>query len=213
VPNGKNQPFTAPVGLLYQGGQARVFAITGGDTLARVDPNSPFLMMGIMDTGGTGLGRPIPVTAGGALLPGGGPFVLPLAFGERGYVSPSTTRSPSGGLVYFPASTPGDASINCRATFSSNLYAFFASTGLGAFDANPQGQNGNSRVGVDSGKLTGAYARDGRLMVGRSGGFGLQGASTRVYGDTLATIEAPPPGGGGYGRITLRVERLTESVF
>lgn len=209
---GPDQPFSAPVALLYrQGTGPSVFAGTGGDRRIVKTGDARYYMLGLYDNTANGAtpssGVPIPVQSGG-YLQNGGSFVMPLAFGERAYVGPASAPSALGGSVFFAASTPGDPTLNCRLSFASRLYGFLAASGLGAFDADLQGRNGKTPLDAGSGKISGLYSRDEHLFVGRSGGFGVDG-STRILGDA----KLPQDVGSTPGGISLMVERYGNSVF
>ena len=220
----RDQPIAAPVALLYRPNAPGpyVFAGAGNDTRITKTDDARFYMVGIKDDepmGDTSVpptrAQEITVQAGSDLLPAGGPFILPLGFGERVYTGPTTTAdsgSGAGGSVFFSASRSGDLSADCQSSFVSSLYGFYANTGLGIFPEDLS--QSSSRRDLESGKITTAYARDGRLYVGLSGGFGLEGRLARVYGPaTLPPDLFQGPGGGLRSGTQIRVERITESVF
>jgi len=176
---GINQPITAGAGLLadrFNQDQVFVFVGTGGDQ--RV--NAQFVMAGIVDPGPDGaVSTGVPIQ-----LATGGDFIVDEPPEERVFVTPATAPTDNGkGGVFFATSRRIFTTNTCTVSFTSTLFGFQATTGLGAFDADPDtGEGGQSQIDLGEGKVTGLYHRDEHLYVSKSGGIGVD-AATQVIGE------------------------------
>jgi hypothetical protein len=176
---GTNQPITAPVALMDDPNNQRVYVMagTGGD-LRATSTNNLFKFATFIDADVEG--------ANTSQYPlGATPFwsktLLPQ---ERVYVSPVTigTVENSGmPLVFFAASQPGFDVATCTGYFNSSLYALGLLSGLAEVDLDGGGVD--ESVAIANSKITGLYARDGQMYVSKSGGLGSGSGSITVYGD------------------------------
>ncbi|MFQ5792279.1 MAG: hypothetical protein ACE5JI_17555, partial [Acidobacteriota bacterium] len=82
--------------------------------------------------------------------------------------------------------------------FSSTLFAFEATTGLGAFDLDPYQGGVQTQVSLGQSKVAGMYVAEGHLYVSKSGDQDTN-AETDVWGGD----EFGDSGGGG--EVTIRV--------
>jgi hypothetical protein len=179
---GLDQPITAGIGLLadrFNQNQLFVFVGTGGDQRVSNPQGGRFKMAGLVDSAPDGAVNP------GAFIQiaAGGDFFLDLPPDERVFVSPATAPTDNGTGAVFIASSRADFVLaTCRVRFFSTLFGFQATTGLGAFDIDPQSGEGTAQEDLGETKVTGLYHRDSHLYVSRSGGIGVD-AATEVLGE------------------------------
>ncbi len=195
---GKNQPISAPIALMNDPNNQRVYVMagTGGD-LRVSSTNNQFKLATLIDVDLDG--------ANTSQYPlGSTPFWSQvLNPGERTYVAPVTvgTLENSGmPLVFFAASAPGFNVSTCTGFFNSSLYALGLLSGQPEVDLDGGGGTDTSVAIADS-KITGLYARDGQMYVSNSGGLGSGAGSLTVYGDGDFSDDVTTGGSG----ITIQV--------
>jgi len=195
---GKNQPIVAPVALMDDPNNQRVYVMagTGGDNRAST-VNNLFKFATFRDVDLDGANTPqYPL--------GSAPFwskvLKPL---ERVYISPvtiGTVENTGMPLVFFAASEPGFSVATCTGYFNSTLYALGLISGQAEVDLDSGGPD--ESLAIPNSKITGLYARDGHLYVSKSGGLGTGSGGLTVYGDGDFSDDA---GNGGGGMITIQV--------
>jgi hypothetical protein len=176
---GKNQPITAPVALMADPNNQRVYVMagTGGDLRAS-STNNLFKFATFIDVDPDG--------ANSSQYPlGSSPFwSKALNPQERTYIAPvtiGTVENSAMPLVFFAASAPGFDNATCTGFFDSSLYALGLLSGQAEVDLDGGGPD--ESVAITGEKITGLYARDGHLYVSKSGGLGSGAGSLTVYGD------------------------------
>jgi hypothetical protein len=204
---GKNQPIVAPVALMNDPNNSKVYVMagTGGDTRVSTT-NNLFKFATFIDSDAEG--------ANTSQYPlGSAPFWSKvLNPDERVYIAPVTigTVENSGmPLVFFAASAPGFAVATCTGYFNSSLYALGLLSGQAEVDLDGGGPD--ESVAIANSKITGLYARDGHLYVSKSGGLGSGSGSTTVYGD--GDFSDDVSGGGGGLTIQVLVDGFRISPF
>lgn len=175
---GKTQPITAPVALMDDPNNQRVYVMagTGGDIRAS-STNNPFKFATYIDADLDGANTSqYPV--------GSTPFWSQvLNPGERVYIAPvtmGTVDNTAIPLVFFAASSPGFDTATCTGYFNSSLYALGLLSGQAEVDLD--GGGADTSVAISNSKVTGLYARNGHLYVSKSGGLGSGAGSLDVYG-------------------------------
>jgi hypothetical protein len=178
---GKNQPVTAPVALMSDPNNQRVFVMagTGGD-LRAPEANNLFKHATFIDTDLDG--------ANTTQYPlGSTPFwTRDLNPGERVYISPvvvGTFENSAMPVVFFAASQPAFDAATCTGYFNSSLYALGLLSGQAEVDLDGGG-GADASVGIPGSKITGVFVDPtGHLYVSKSGGLGSGNGSLSVYGD------------------------------
>jgi len=175
---GKNQPITAPVALMNDPNNQRVYVMagTGGDIRVSTT-NNLFKFATFVDAdldGSNTTQYPLGSTPYWSKV---------LNSGERVYIAPvtiGTVDNTAIPLVFFAASAPGFSTATCTGFFNSSLYALGLLSGQAEVDLD--GGGNDESVSVSDSKITGLYARDGHLYVSKSGGLGSGAGSLDVYG-------------------------------
>jgi hypothetical protein len=193
---GKDQPITAPIALMNDPNNQRVYVMagTGGDL--RVPAASTVFKLSTL----------IDVDADGANTTqyplGSTPFwSKALNPGERVYIAPVTigTVDASTPMVFFAASAPGFDTQTCTGFFNSSLYALGLLSGQAEVDLDGGGPD--ESIAIAGSKITGLYARSGNLYVSESGGLGNNAGGVSVYGDGDFSDDVSTGGSG----ITIQV--------
>ncbi len=195
---GKDQPITAPVALLDDPNNQKIYVMagTGGD-LRVPAAGTTFKLAALIDVDLEG--------ANTSQYPlGSAPFwSQALNAGERTYVAPVTVGTLDNSampLVFFAASAPGFNVSTCTGFFNSSLYALGLLSGQAEVDLDGSG-GADTSVGISDSKITGLYARDGQMYVSKSGGLGTGAGSLTVYGDGDFSDDVTTGGSG----ITIQV--------
>ncbi len=201
---GANQPISAPIAIMNQKNANRilVFVGTGGDSRVTLPADEFFVFAGFIDSdidGSNTQGTPITDPASGD------DFILDLPEGEQVFVAPVVASSVDGGdgTVFF-ATTKPQINADCEFEFTSTLFAFDATTGLGAFDLEPATDGTQSSTDLGTQKVTGLYFRDEHLYVSQSGGIDAQ-AQTTVLGNNDFSSSDKSGGLGGGGGAIIRI--------
>jgi hypothetical protein len=176
---GKNQPITAPIAVLNDPNNQRVYVMagTGGD-LRVPAATTTFKLSTLIDADPEGANtRQYPL--------GSTPFwSKPLNPGERVYVAPvtvGTVENSTMPLVFFAASAPGFSAQTCTGFFNSSLYALGLLSGQAEVDMDGGGPD--ESIAIADTKIAGLYVRTGNLYVSETGGLGSNAGGVSVYGD------------------------------
>jgi Tfp pilus tip-associated adhesin PilY1 len=201
---GVNQPISAPIAIMNQKNMNKilVFVGTGGDSRVTLPADEFFVFAGFVDNDIDGANTPgTPITDPTS----GDAFILDLPPGEEVFVSPVVASAADGadGTV-FVATTKPQINADCEYEFSSTLFAFDATTGLGAFDLDPATDGTQSSTDLGTQKVTGLYFRDEHLYVSQSGGIDAA-AQTSVLGSNDFSSSDKSGGLGGGGGAIIRV--------